>query len=299
MNWLLITLIAYLLNAIAIVIDKTLLKKEIKNPFAYAFYIGTLGMIVAFLLIILFGVDWPGLSQFGIALLTGATFAVGLFLMFFGLKKEDTSRLTPMIGGLVPIFVFGLAYYFLKEQLSGGEVFAFIVIIIGTFFISLDFGRNRKIRKALLLAIPAALFFAASAVLTKDVYNHQSFFSGLFWISLGTFLLVLIPIFWPKNRRDIIHGDEDSQKGKIKFRFLFGQTCGGLSNLLVKYAISLTSVTLVQALQGVQYVFIFIMVLVLAKYFPKILKEEMKGFVLVQKIVSILFIGAGIYLLAI
>ncbi|MDP1709666.1 MAG: hypothetical protein Q8L21_02155, partial [Candidatus Komeilibacteria bacterium] len=84
---------------------------------------------------------------------------------------------------------------------------------------------------------------------------------------------------------------------KVGGLFLFGQVAGAMSFVLVNYAISLASVTLVNALQGLQYVFLLIMVLLLAKWYPRVLSEHLKGWTLVQKIAAILLIGAGLILL--
>ena len=147
MSWLSLTLFAYFLNAIAMVVDKTLLKRAIKNPFVYTFYIAALGavfIILAIPLAFVFSLElvWPGMTQFWISLLAGGTFSIGLFLLFVALKREDTSRLTPMVGGLTPIFVLIFAYFFIGEALIRHQIFAFILIIAGTFLISLEFSLN-------------------------------------------------------------------------------------------------------------------------------------------------------------
>jgi len=303
MNWLSITLFAYFLNAIAMVIDKTLLKKEIKNPFVYTFYIAGLGAVLIILaipiaLIFKLSLVWPGASQFWISMLAGASFSIGLFLMFIALKREDASRLLPIIGGLTPIFVLILAYFFINESLVSRQILAFVFIIIGTFLISLEFKKHDiQFRKILWLALPAALFFGLSYVLTKDVYNHQPFVSGFIWTRLGAFIIVLLPMLLPTNRHDLLHPGQDQGMEKAKGRFLLGQGCGGASAVLIQYAISITSVSLVQALQGSQYVFVFLMVFIATFYFPKFLTEKMNKHIIIQKVMAILLIGLGIYYL--
>lgn len=323
MSWLTLTIFAYFLNSLAMVIDKTLLKREVKNPFVYTFYIAALGallMMLAIPIALLFHLElvWPGYYQLAISLVAGATFSLGLLFMFSALKREDASRLIPMIGGLTPFFVLLLAYIFVGEQLTRGQIFAFILIIIGTFIISLEFDRERglliwlkqkitgqvtyqlpKMRRALLLALPAAILFGLSYALTKDVYNHQPFVSGFVWTRLGAFLVVLLPIISAQNRRDLFHPEQSHGMTSAKGRFLFGQFCGGTSALLLQYAISLASVSLIQALQGIQYVFVFIFVAISTYYFPKFLKEEMTPLLIAQKVFAILLIGAGIYLIVI
>jgi len=219
-----------------------------------------------------------------------------------------------MIGGLTPIFVLLLAYLFVGEALNVRQIWAFILIVIGTFVISLEFDRRSglfiwlkqkitgqtayqfpKIRRALLLALPAALLFGLSYALTKDVYNHQPFISGFVWTRLGAFLIVLMPIFIRQNRRDLFHPQSQQGVGAAKGRFLFGQFCGGASALLLQYAISLASISLIQALQGIQYVFIFAAVVIGTYYFPKYLKEELTPSIILQKVFAVILIGLGIY----
>jgi drug/metabolite transporter (DMT)-like permease len=95
------------------------------------------------------------------------------------------------------------------------------------------------------------------------------------------------------------------KKQKIKFTkktgaiFLFGQACGGISFFLINYAFSLNSVTLVHALQGVQYIVLFLIIIILSKKFPKVLEEKLTPNVLGQKIIAIILIGIGLYVLTI
>src|SRR3989338_11518184 len=228
MSWLSIALFAYFLNAIAMVIDKTLLKKEIKNPFVYTFYIAGLGaalIILAIPIALIFKLSlvWPGASQFWISMLAGAAFSIGLFLMFIALKREDASRLLPVIGGLTPIFVLILAYFFINESLVSRQILAFILIIIGTFLISLEFKKhNIQFRKILWLALPAALFFGLSYVLTKDVYNHQPFISGFIWTRLGALIVVLLPLVSHQNRVDLLYPPKHEGLSQAKGKFIFG-----------------------------------------------------------------------------
>ena len=84
------------------------------------------------------------------------------------------------------------------------------------------------------------------------------------------------------NRRDIFHPSEETVQ-KAGPLFLFGQVAGAASFILINYAISISSVTIVNALQGMQYVFLLIMVLILARWRPRILEEKLRGAVLAQK----------------
>jgi hypothetical protein len=54
----------------------------------------------------------------------------------------------------------------------------------------------------------------------------------------------------------------------------------------------------INALQGVQYVFLLIFAIILSFKLPKILKEEISREIIFQKVAAILLIGAGLILIA-
>src|SRR4030042_556469 len=105
MSWLLVALGAYFLAAISVVVDKTLLKKDIPNPIVYTFYIAAFGAI-PILILLPFFFSFPSPLIILVALMAGISFVWALILMYYGLRREEASRLAPMIGGLTPIFVF-------------------------------------------------------------------------------------------------------------------------------------------------------------------------------------------------
>ena len=107
--WLLITAVAYFLNAIAAVVDKFLISKKISNPAVYAFYISVLGLLG--LILIPWGFGWIGWYNFGIVFVAGVTFTCALLHLFKGLAVNESSRITPFIGGLSPIFVFLFSFF--------------------------------------------------------------------------------------------------------------------------------------------------------------------------------------------
>jgi len=301
MSWLFITLSAYFLNAIAMVIDKTILQRKVNNAFVYTFYVAALGTLLVILALpvayfLSLKLVWPGWTQFYISLLAGGAFALGLIMMYRILGKEDASRVVPIIGGLTPIFVLLLAYKIIGEQLLGRQLLAFALVVLGALLISLEFKKHSWRLKGLLWpAIIAAVFFALSYVLTKDVYNHQPFISGFIWTRLGVLLFALIPMLYAPNLHALLHQPKHQGLQHAKYRFLFGQSCGGASAVLIQYAISIASVSLVQALQGTQYVFVFLIVLISTFYFPKFLKEKISSRVIIQKSLAIALIALGVY----
>jgi len=71
---------------------------------------------------------------------------------------------------------------------------------------------------------------------------------------------------------------------------------GTASSFLIYWAIFLGSVTLVNSLQGVQYLFLLVLAFLFFRQIPQ-LKEQLEKGVLVQKIIAIMLIGIGLAIL--
>ncbi|MDZ4221326.1 MAG: DMT family transporter [Patescibacteria group bacterium] len=296
MSWLIAVLAGHFLNAFAFLMDKFLLSsKRIPSPFVYAFFIGALGILA--LVLIPFGVVVPSAPEMVRALIAGATFILALVFFFAGLKENEASRVVPLTGGFVPAFTFVLAYFFLAERLGQTEILAFGALVAGGVLITLE-RKGKGSAKGYVYAVVAAFIFAVSFVITKQVFDEQGFVSGFVWSRIGGFAMALSFLLIPSARYGIFH--QPKQKGGAKTAVLFfaGQAAGALGFTLVNYAISLGSVSLVNAMQGTQYAFLLIMAALLSKKFPKVLSEHLSGRVLVQKIIAIILISIGIGLIA-
>jgi len=318
MNWLYIVIAAYALNAIAITIDKFLLTKSIPQPAAYTFNVAMLNGIVTLLLLPL---GFELLSPFNafIGLFAGVAFTLALYFMYNSLKLDEASRVIPYIGSLNPFFIFFLAILFLNEKLAGKEIIAFLLILSGSILISWRFRDKKNIFQHLIpkrisaalhedkkreaikvfgIATVSALLFAISYTLTKHIYNSTSFLNGFVWTRFGVLFGILLILIPKENRATIVLGKNKPGK-KTGGIFLFGQACGGLSFFLINYSFSLNSVTLVHALQGIQYIILFLIIIFLSKKFPRILEEKLTPILLTQKISAIFLIVFGLYFLVV
>lgn len=300
MTWLSITLISYLIFAAVFLIDKYLLTSSIPNPKVYAFYIGVLG--IAVLLLIPF-IDFYVLEPFQLllAFISGASFVLAILWFFKGLKAFESSRIVPAVGGILPIFAFLLVYFFSagQELPRPWEITAFVLLVLGSFLITYE--KSKKISlKSLKVSVVAAFFFALSFVTAKYVYLEHPFLLGLVWTRIGGVLTALIFLFSRSLRNELFTEKIPLQK-KTAAVFLSNQAAGASAGVLQNWAIALAPlayVAFINALQGVQYIFLLILTVFLSLKFPKLLKEEISREVIFQKIMAILIIGAGLAILA-
>lgn len=301
MLWLIVAISAYLILALVFLVDKYLLTSSIPNPKVYAFYVGTLGILVLFLAPFV-GFYIPKISQIALSLLAGATFICGTFWFYKALRLFEPSRVVPAVGGLTPLFTFGLIYLFSggEEILSFFEIIAFIFLISGSILINLK--KEKLINlKSLKFSVLTAFLVSLSFVLIKYVYLEQPFWNGFIWRSVGGFLAAFcFFVFFPEIKKEIFKKREKFPQ-KTTAIFLTNQAAGATAAILQNWAIFLAPlayVAFINALQGVQYAFLLIFTIFLSLKLPRILKEEISKEAILQKLLAILLIGGGLAILA-
>ncbi len=294
MNWLLIAITAYLIYAVVFIIDKFLLSQTKLEPSVYAFYIGILSGLAA-LILIPFDFNIISIEQTVISFIAGILFVLAVLFFYKSIQIGEVSRIAPIIGGAVPIFTLILTYLFLGERLTANQLIAFSLLVLGGVIMLWPRKKIGTVQR-LPLAILSALLFAGSFVLTKFIYNNQSFINGFVWIRIGGILGAGFLLFWP-NTRKIIFQVSKSIKLKTVELAVFNKCLSALAFILLNYAIYLGSVALINALQGVQYVFLLIIALFLSKKFPEIIREQISQEVVIKKILAILFISIGLGIL--
>ncbi len=290
-----IAITAYSLFAINGVIDKFLLSKAVRSPAVYAFYIGITGPLT--FVLAPFGLKMISLADLPIAIIGGASFIGALYFLYKATQLTTISRILPIEGGLVPVFTFVFAYVLLGERLTQVQLLGFVFLVIGAVVISLKHDRTGWHPKALGHAIAAAALFALSFTLTKYIFDHYNFISGLVWTRLG-FFAVSLALLIPRSVRKAIFNTPKQTSAGNKYLYYGARITGSLGGFLQNYAISLGSVTIVNAMQGTQYALLLIGTIVLSRYYPKILKEEVTVNIILQKLIAIVLITIGLIFLS-
>lgn len=301
--WLIIAVIGYFVSALTTVLDKFILEKKITQPLIFVFYASA--VVLPIFLLVPFGVTpLSGIMDWLAAALSGVAFALGLWTMYLSFRKSEVSHAGPLIGGVVAIFVLCLSSFFLGEQFSNRFLIAFCFLVAGSFLISHEKSAgNNGWHSGMNWAILSGFLFAVSHVSAKYLYDAYGFFSGLVWSrgALGLFGLVLL--LAPSVRAELVRIFSKRQTGEVAPKkanalvIIFNRLSGVIGVLLVQWAIALGSVTIVNALAGLQYALLVIAVFVLSKLFPKILREEYAKGELIKEFAAVLVIGVGLALL--
>lgn len=302
MTWLFVALAAYFLISLNLTLDKVILKNSVPHPVVYGFYIGILSIFgLVFLPFGRLSLDWNNIIT---GILVGAVFLGALFIMYKAMFSFEASRVGPIIGAISPIFVSLFSFLFLNERLRWQEILAFLLLVAGGILISVDLNnidkdqKKQAALKILSISIFSALVFGIYYVLLKHVYNQGTFVSGFCWTRLGSFFASFLFLIPAKNRR-LIFGETKTLKLGSGVLVAANKTLSGISFALLNYAIAIGSVTLVNAMQGLQYVFLLIVVAFISRKYPKILSEQVHKKAILQKVVAIILIGLGLAMVAI
>lgn len=303
MAWMAVALGGYFFNAVAALLDKYLLSGPIKTPAVYAFFVSLFSLFTLFF--IPFGFQFFGWQTTGLFLLSGALFLYGLVAFYTAVQQNEVSRIAPLVGTVVSLVAFGTVFapaLFSEGTFTVIHILALLLLISGGLLISFDLPLRTGERIPVAVII-AGIAMGVSLLLLKYGYADANFVSGLVWSRLGMFAaglsLLLIPVFrkqilagssrFSSPSRDAVH------TGSV---FIVNKLCGGIATFLIAYAAFLGPVSFVQALSGMQYVFLLVLALPLSVRYPKIFGERLFFWDWFQKACAIILIGLGLWLAA-
>jgi drug/metabolite transporter (DMT)-like permease len=296
MIWIIAIILSYFFFAVSSLGDKIVLNGPSK-PKSYTFFVGIFSILAAFLIPF---VDFSFPSGLGLAwiILEAIMYVAGLYALFYSLENFDVSKIIPTIGATQPIFIGILSLVFWGSQsISVKSVIAFLILLVGSVLISID--KNPKItKKSLQIGLITSLFFSLDYIFSKFVFQDLSFWPGFIWMRIFSFAIVLLFLFDKGFRKEM--AEDNGTDKKTGMLFLVTQASGGAANILQSWSISLVPIAylaVMNSMKGIQYVFLFLMVILVSHFRPNVLKEEMSKKVILQKVISILVIGLGLAVL--
>lgn len=308
-SWILLAVGAQFLNALVALVDKRIISddKILPRPFVYAFYTCLIaGMWVFVYLFSLIPLPFAGLhipsfanvirptlEVVALSILAAYTFFTALVSMFIALRASDASDVVPVVGATSAIASFGLGYFFLNTPLSQNFALGIALLAGGTFLVS----RFHFPLKTAMFSIHSGVFFALHYVSIKGLFMVTSFDNGFFWSRMAfvfySLSLLMVPSFFEK-----IKEQTKTTTRHAGFLIFTNKIIAGVSTLLILKATDLGDVAVVQALGGIQFVF----VLILGVFFGKHMKNGVVGEVhpkeaILQKALFVAVIAVGFLVL--
>ncbi len=308
MAWLLLAAGGQFLNAIVAVLDKYIVtdEKVLPRPFVYAFYscLVTAFWVVVYIFGFIPGLNTLGVPRFenvqapsiqvvGMSFLAAYTFFMALVSMYTALKEGDASDVMPVIGAISALSAFGLSYLLLGITLSQNFIWGIALLIVGTLLVS-----QIHFTKTLVLhTVHSGLFFALHYIAMKGLFQETSFDDGFFWSRVGLVVfalsLLLIPAYYEKIKRQT-----KKTTKKSGLLVVFAKVLAGVAAFTLLKATDMGDVTVVQALDGLKYVFIIILSIAFGRFLPQTAGEnQWNAQIILRKVLYVSVISIGFVML--
>lgn len=301
MHWFFITLGAPALWAVCNHIDKHLLEKYFKNAGVGALMIfsALIGVFVV-PLIVLFHPSVLIIEPLQAILLITESIIMLLAVLIYlhALRNDEASIIVPLFQTM-PIFLFILARIFLKEHLTTLQIVGGSLIIIGAVAISLDIRQTLPKFKAKIFfpMIFSSFLLSVSALIFKFVALETNFWTATFWEYLGGIVLgFFFLLFIKKYRKDFVKTFQNNRSHVVALNGL-NEILNIAATMLMRFASLLAPLAVVQVMNGFQSVFVFVYGIALTLLFPRFSKESLIKKDLAQRIVAIIIIFVGSYMI--
>ena len=234
---------------------------------------------------------------YAIAFVAGLISAGGYFLYVVSIRAEEASRVAALTS-LYPAFVAVLAVFVLNEIFSAASYFGIILMIVGSILISYKRNHVRKIVPLSLMIILIATNFCYSLdqILSKISLGHISIGPFLMVFLFGRFFVVFPGLAIPSIRRKFKSEIERLERN-FAFTLVLGSTMWTLAIIFYFYAASLGPITLVSTTALISPLCTLLFAILITKYLPTVLEEEIDTKTIALKLVAIILICVGTYLI--
>ncbi len=292
MDWIFLALLAPLVYAVNIFLDKYLIESKFPDYRALPIFTAIVALPV-FVILCFFGFGSISFIEALLVILSGV-FTVWAFSIYLeALIKEETSIII-ILTQLMPVFVLAMSYLFLGETITLKQMFGFILLLSSAILASFKKGKKGfRLSTTIFYMLAANILWAIPYILIKYVSTSIAFPSLIayesFGISLGGLLLLL---FIPKIKIAFTTTLYKIKKPVLGLVFL--NECLFLGVKTLTYlAVTLGPAALVSVLGSTQIFFGIMLGVVLTLLAPKIFKENFsKQSVLKKGILGLLaFIG--------
>lgn len=280
MTWILLTAGAQFVNAVVAIVDKYLVtdEKALPRPFVYAFYSC---LVTSFWLVVfLFGfipglssygfpslsnVELPTIQVLGMSFLAAYTFFMALVSLYAALKNADASDIMPVIGAISAISTFGMSYLFLGSRISPTFILGIILLASGTLLVSQISLRKRS---TVLTVIHSGIFFALHYIAMKGLFQETSFDDGFFWSRIA-FVLFALSLLLVPSYLNLITSQTKSTSKRTGALVFANKILAGVASFMILKATDWGDVAVVQALDGLKFVFILIIGVFVGRWLPE------------------------------
>ena len=300
MPWLIYAFSGPVLWALSVHVDKYLVERYFKQGSVAVLMVFT--AIIGFLALPFIWLFQPGVvsldpQSMAVIAVSGILYMGAIYFYLEALQAEEASTVAPFFQA-AGIYGLILGYFILGEKLSILQIIGVLLIIAGSVLLSLRLGQgaSRIKTRLVILMLTCALAIALSSLIFKFFAVRDEFWTTTFWNFAGQALFGVILMLIAANRRQFVKmmrantGAVLSVNGANELINLGG-------NLGMRYTLLFAPLGIVQAIGSTTPFFVLFFGVILSLFFPSLGREEISFAGLIQKIIAITLVVAGVLLI--
>lgn len=302
-TWFIFPIITAFLFSTVNYLDKFIIEKVSGNRGigALVIFSALAGIPVVILLSILLPQEVLNISAKNAIIITfaGISYLISVIFYLHAMWEEEVSSIVPQML-LIPVITIILGYLFLNETILTSQILGGGLILSGAMVLTNNFKANSKQKIRIFLMILGVSFFASlnQLIFKYGITEEVSFWTALYWEHIGFILTALVIfIFIPHWRRNFFR----ILKKHGHFAF-WTNTAGEITNIVANtslhYAAVLAPVGLVALVsEGIQPFILLTMGMLITKFHPHIIKEDITNTKIITKSVAVLLMVLGLYII--
>ncbi len=299
MFWLIYAFCGPILWALSIHIDKYLVERYFKHGsvavlMVFTAIIGALAL--PFIWLFQRHVVSLDLQSMAVIAFSGILYMGAIYFYLQALQTEEASTVAPFFQA-AGIFGLILGYLVLGEKLSFLQIIGVLLIIAGSFLLSLQFGQGASRVKThlVVLMLTCALAIALSSLIFKFFAVRDEFWTTTFWNFGGQALFGVILMLVAANRRQFAEMMRANTNAVLSVNGM-NELINLGGNIGMRYTLLFAPLGIVQAISSTTPFFVLFFGVILSLFFPSLGREEISFAGLMQKFIAIILVVAGVLL---
>ncbi len=293
MNWVAYSLIVAVATASAGVIDKMVLSKWMTKPSGSFFVFGVIETLSGVIALLALGLPRLAPLPLVVALATGAAFGASSLCYFQAVKVEEVTRVVPVFS-LAPLVVAVLAGIFLGEVFTPARYLGVLLITVGAFLLTLKRLRGWRFSRGLLWMLMAVVLISSTSVVSKYLLGQAGPWTIFAYSKLGVAFSTLP---FARGGYGAVAAAVKKFGGRVLLFTGISEVLTAGSTIFFLFAAQTGYVTLINALISTHPFFLLLFTVLLSVYRPDILKEELGGGRVLNKLIAMGAIFAGVLLI--
>ena len=289
MTWFTLSILSAFILAIVTAVDKLVLVRWYVTPALMTFVGELVELGAAGGVWLTIGLSVMPFSMIGLALCAGVLKTLTVLFYYLAIAREEASRITTLFS-LLPLFILLSARFVLNESLLPQEHLGVILLVCGAVLITCKDKFIPQLNLAFSFTIIGVLCLTVNQIIIKHLLETIDYWTVFSYVRIGAFLAVL-PLL-PMVVADV-RAIRSERKGPVLALVAVNDVIAVSGVLIFTIAVSLGSVTLVNALGSLHALFLLVIVVIVGTVNPNILREELKKSVLALKLVAMLLMICG------